>query len=398
MALVERAYTVWSPIDGLDTPFAWAMDNGDGTTTPYTLYRLEEDTGTPTDPGTPPGTTARPTWLGIYRSGQTAAQIEATAGGPLGGFTVYWGGLATRNQASLQAIANAGANVLLDVMTKSGDARGTGTNAYIGNFALGSGTAYNTASAWIDTNIDSVITFANWLADNHPTRYIYVSCEHEYDVKVVDASPADQVYTGGSLDAVNGGRFINAFLTRLRDRAKAQGLSNIVLTLWWGAGRSVAAMNTIMNQLDDGLLGPATNANPNGLGLGGITSIDPYIINVPYETPSQVWADGLNNHRSPTGGNRANWVRLGSPKMAVSETGIAVYNKLQSSFPFTATQLGNWYTGIDQAIPGNNLEFVQIFFTDSGNRAEYDIYGPRAGAPSTAAAQTAVAAALTAAN
>ncbi|HEX8390393.1 MAG TPA: hypothetical protein VF597_03160, partial [Candidatus Saccharimonadales bacterium] len=168
---------------------------------------------------------SRTQWMGVYFPASVAsgaAASESLIGTQMGGKLIYWGGGQAVSQATMQEIADAGCHVVADYMTKaSSQAAGTGFNAYIGYFAEGSGSNYDLASAWIDSKVDSAIIFATWLQANHPSRWFYVSCEHEYDVKL--RYPTDQLYTGTSLDGTNGGRFMNAFYTRLKAQAVQQG-------------------------------------------------------------------------------------------------------------------------------------------------------------------------------
>lgn len=185
--------------------------------------------------------------------------------------------------------------------------------------------------AWLDEYVAAL----NTLSNVNSNVKVYATLDHEWEVKVNQAK-----ITGESADPAIYGKALSVFFQKCKT-----GAPKVIYTYWVGGADSTNLLNTVLTNIT---VAPM------------IISCDPYLNNSETGTAASNWASYLDKFRSASGKYRTQYVRLGSPPLAISEHGI-------QTTTHTDTQVAAYFVNLRQQMADENVVFSIFFNSDADN-------------------------------
>ena len=234
-----------------------------------------------------------------------------------------------------------------------------GSRNYIAGLVEGTSLATNLFTGWF--------TRAQQAAVAHPnqtlTLFPIVEPEVHFNQGHMDTLLA---YLGNSTTAVwqYVGKYCELYFEMARDLAPA------CLTGLWFAGYSSTANNTNVNTMMSQITTPMN-----------FVGVDPYLNGARNgKRPWDVWAGHVNAWRVQGQTHYNHWVRLGSPPIILTETGISHNtNGPGSAVVNTDAEMAAWISLFFDDMKANNISRVVYFNSDSGSNGDQAFIGSKDG-------------------
>jgi hypothetical protein len=301
------------------------------------------------------GSNGLSTTLGFYNFGPNTDSLSYADSGfyPQVASTYYPSGQPQLNITAERARILRGTSPQLTLATVQLPA----TQNYVADLASNSPT--QAALDWLNTYVQSLKT----LSEIDTTVPVYAGWESEWLVKTRDGS-----LSGDNLIPANYGKAVSRFWTKCKQDAPL-----VKTTLWMSSAETEYAQAMA-----------AATSYPD------VFTADPYTVSLTYQSPMQTFQGFLDSMRTTGGAMKVQYDRLSAMAaavngisnykipMALSETGIAFVNKVQSTPRIANTDAEGvtWYNDLRPAITTAGLLYVVVFMKNSGPRGDFSVYDP----------------------